>query len=59
MLNYSKILKNLFKKKVENPVGLKDAFELGLITEEEFLRLKFHRAEEDLDEFLKAKKLKK
>jgi hypothetical protein len=49
----------LGKKSKLSKTGLEEAKEKGLITEEEFLRLKEHRASEELDKFLKSRKSKK
>jgi hypothetical protein len=49
---------NLFKKKpVEE--GLDKIKEQNIITKEEWLRIKFMRAEKEFDEYIKDKKTKK
>jgi hypothetical protein len=51
----------IFRKKNTPPepkFGLEKALELMLITNEEFLRLTISRADEELEKFLKEKKLK-
>jgi len=53
------IIKNIFKRKKSNDKeDLDKAKELGLITEEEMLRLKIERAEQDLKEYLDRQKKK-
>jgi hypothetical protein len=49
----------LGRKSKLSKTGLEEAKEKGLITEEEFLRLKAQRASEELENFLKNKKSKK
>ncbi len=52
----------IFRKSIskkEKLTGLEEAKNSGLITEEEFLRLKESRATEELEKFLREKKLKK
>jgi len=53
MLNFLKKKEKLVK------IGLEEAKQRGLITEEEFLRLKETRATEELKNYLKDKKPKK
>lgn len=49
--------KNLFKKNPNlTPVGLEKAHELGLITEEEYHRLKILRHEKELKDLQKKSK---
>jgi hypothetical protein len=54
-------LKKLFKKPSlkEVPTDLEKAWNLGLITEEEFLVLKEKRAAEEVKEFYKKQEIKK
>lgn len=52
-------LKKLLPKENLTKVGLEKALAEGLITKEEFLRLKVDRAENKLANFLREKKLKK
>lgn len=47
------------KKKRIKEVSLEEGFNEGYITEEEFFRLKFLRADQELDEYLKKDKKKK
>jgi hypothetical protein len=49
---------DIFKKKPAEE-GLDKAKELNIITKEEWLRIKFMRAEKEFDEFVKDKKTKK
>jgi hypothetical protein len=49
----------IFKKNTLTKTGLEEAKEKGLITNEEYFRLKRDRADEDLAKFISSKKAKK
>ncbi len=51
-------LNHLFGKIKSTTTELEKVLEMGLITKEEFLRLKEHRALEELEKYLETKKPK-
>lgn len=55
-MNFKKFFQKSKKVELE---GIEKALGLNLITKEEFLRLKQKRITEELEDFLKEKKLKK
>jgi hypothetical protein len=52
-------LDRIFKKNTLTKTGLEEAKEKGLITNEEYFRLKRDRADEELAKFILSKKSKK
>ena len=49
----------IFKKNILTKTGLEEAKEKGLITKEEYFRLKRDRAEDELSQFILSNKKKK